>query len=199
MHPYEVSDYKQLRHRKVIVRYIFYTQEAWEFKKISKLSFLFLSFHVLRMIVNFSHFLRLIVKCHPILMLNAVEPFSMFVRNSSGEESQNSIILKIERKLFARVTEEVLTIHELHSHFMSYDIPDCTYDPFLHTYLEDIAIIVRLRNYESKVARWLNKKPNTLLMIPYDNARMWARACVSRCCFCIKCQSHDWCCHHRQP
>jgi len=28
MHPYEVSDYKQLRHRKVIVTYIFYTQEA---------------------------------------------------------------------------------------------------------------------------------------------------------------------------
>jgi len=86
-------------------------------------------------------------------MLNAAEPFSMFVRNSSGEKSQNSIILKIACKLFARVTEEVLTIHELHLRFMSYDTPDCTYDPFLRTYLEDVAIIVRLRNYESKVVR----------------------------------------------
>jgi len=73
--------------------------------------------------IDFLHFLRLIVKRHPILILNAVESISMFVRNSSGEKSQNSIILKIERKLFARVTEEVLTIHELHSCFMSYDTP----------------------------------------------------------------------------
>jgi len=105
--------------------YILYTESLRISKKISKLSFLsfLLSFRVLRMIVNFINFLRLIVKYHPILMLNAVEPFSTFVRNSSGEKSQNSIILKIECKLFARVTEEVLTIHELHSRFMSCDTP----------------------------------------------------------------------------
>lgn len=51
------------------------------------------------------------------------------------------------------MTEEALSIHHgLYSRFIPYD---CTYDPFLRTYLrrEDVAIIVRLRNYESKVSR----------------------------------------------